>query len=648
MDNSNTDSLGAYSYNPNSDTNQPKKKKSKKWLFALSIIVGVFILVLLAFVGLGVFFSSMFDSEPKEVKDNSVLYLNLNYSLSEYTKNNAFNIFSDDKEASFLEVLSAIRTAKNDDRIEGIYIKAEESSLGFAKLVEINEAIDDFKKSGKFVYAYLETGTEKDYMLTLPAQKIFMPYEAIVMIDGFGTTQMFFKSFMEKYGVNFTVIGFEDFKSAAEIYSRDGFSDSSRTQMKVYTEQMNQGFLAAINKYRKIDKVKANALIDEGIYTTGGMKAAGFIDEISVETRIKEEMTKLAYGKKWKEGSKLNLIPIEDYVYAKPYGNSEKFSKKGDIGIVYASGAIYPGNGANDLFSKDQSVFSNQFVRNLRKAVNDDDIKAIIVRIDSPGGSVLGSEIIWQEIKEAKKKKPVYASMSDVAASGGYYIATACDTIIAHPLTITGSIGVISAIPNFSGALSKLGIAVDTVQTHKNTHFFNPMLNVPQYQKDSFVNMSRTIYYRFLNKVAEARNMTVEQARSYAKGRVWTGQDAKDRKLVDVLGGLTESIIIAKKRIGIKENDQVRVKVFPKSVDNINGFLSMLKKNSDIEDEEMSISQYLNTMSMKMGQEYGYFKAIYQALPKDMQKQFMHLLNVVRMSETEKTLMILPQVYSIN
>lgn len=648
MDNSNTDSLGAYSYNPNSDTNQPKKKKSKKWLFALSIIVGVFILILLAFVGLGVFFSSMFDSEPKEVKDNSVLYLNLNYSLSEYTKNNAFNIFSDDKEASFLEVLSAIRTAKNDDRIEGIYIKAEESTLGFAKLVEINEAIEDFKKSGKFVYAYLEMGMEKDYMLTLPAQKIFMPHEALVMIDGFGTAQMFFKSFLEKYGVNFSVIGFEDFKSAAELYSRDGFSDSSRMQMKVYTEQMNQGFLNAIHKYRKIDKAKANALIDEGIYTTDGMKAAGFIDEITVETRIKEEMAKLAYGKKWKEDSKLNLIPIEDYVYANPYGNSEKFSKKGDIGIVYASGAIYPGNSANDLFSKDQSVFSNQFVKNLRKAVKDEDIKAIIIRIDSPGGSVLGSEIIWQEIIEAKKKKPVYASMSDVAASGGYYIATACDTIIAHPLTITGSIGVISAIPNFSGAISKLGIAVDTVQTHKNTHFFNPMLNVPQYQKDSFVNMSRTIYYRFLNKVAEARNMTVEKARSYAKGRVWTGQDAKDRKLVDVLGGLTQSIVIAKKRIGIKENEPVRVKVFPKSVDNINGFLSLLKKNSDIEDEEMSISQYLNAMSMKMGQEYGYFKAIYQALPKDMQKQFMHLLNVVKMSETEKTLMILPQVYSVN
>lgn len=648
MNNSNTDSLGAYSYNPDANVPQPKKKKSKIWLILLSIISVVLILILLGFVGLGLIFSSMFDSTPTEVNDNSVLYLNLDYGISEYTKGNALSIFKDDKEASFLEIISAIRSAKTDDRIKGIYIKAEGSSLGFAKLVEINEAVEEFKASGKFVYAYLETGEEKDYMLTLPAQKIFMPYEAIVMIDGFGTAQMFFKSFMEKYGVNFTVVGFEDFKSAAELYSRDGFSDSSRMQMKVYTEQMKEGFLDAIQKYRKIDKQKANALIDEGIYTTDVMKAAGFIDEITVETRIKEEMTKLVYGKKYNKESKLNLVSIEDYIYSKPYGDDDKYSKKGDIGIVYASGAIYPGNRGNDLFSTDQSVFSNQFVRNLRKAVKDDDIKVIIVRIDSPGGSVLGSEIIWQEIMEAKKKKPVLASMSDVAASGGYYIATACDTIIAHPLTITGSIGVISAIPNFSGAISKLGISIDTVQTNKNTHFFNPMLNVPQYQKDKFVNLSRTIYYRFLNKVAESRKMTVEQARSYAKGRVWTGKDAKDRKLVDVLGGLTETIKIAKQKIGINVNTPVRIKVFPKNVDNLSGLLGMLKKSDNLEDEELSLNQYLNAMSMKMGQEYGYFKAIYQAMPKEMQKQLIHLLNVIKMSETERTLMILPQAYGIN
>lgn len=648
MNNSNSNSLGEYSYTPDGSSIQPKKKKKKFLLITLSIIAGIFILILLGFVGLGLVFSSMFDREPKDVKENSVLYLNLNYGISEYTKGNALNVFSNDKKASFLEIISAIKSAKNDNKIKGIYIKAEGSDLGFAKLVEINEAVEDFKSSGKFVYAYLETGAEKDYMLTLPAQKIFMPYEAIVMIDGFGTAQMFFKSFMEKFGVNFTVIGFEDFKSAAEMYSRDGFSDSSKLQMKVFTEQMKDCFLNAIHKYRKIDKEKANALIDEGIYTTDVMKATGFIDEINVETRIKDEMTKLVYGKKYNSESKLNLVPIEDYVYSKPYGDDDKFSKKGDIGIVYASGAIYPGDNTNDFFSKSQNIFSNQFVKNLRKAVKDDDIKVIIVRIDSPGGSVLGSEIIWQEIMEAKKKKPVYASMSDVAASGGYYIATACDTIIAHPLTITGSIGVISAIPNFSGALSKLGISVDTVQTNKNTHFFNPMLNVPQYQKDNFVNMSRTIYYRFLDKVAGARNMTVEQARSYAKGRVWTGKDAKDRKLVDILGGLAESIKIAKQRIGINVNDIVRVKVFPKSVDDMTGLLSLLKNSEDFEDEEITLNHYLNAMSMKMGKEYGYFKAIYQALPKDMQKQFMHLLNVVKMSETERTLMILPQVYSVN
>ncbi len=627
----------------------PQKKKKTRWWIPLIIIGVVLTFFFLMIAGIGMTFSSFFKSEPIEVKENSVLYLNLNFEVGEYTSDSPMSIFTNKRGASFLDIIRSIQTAKSDNRIKGIYIKAEQSSLGFAKLNELNSAIEDFKKSGKFVYAYLESGTEKDYMLTLPAQKIFMPLEGLVMIDGFGTSGMFYKNFLDKIGVNFFVAGFEDFKSAAESFSRDKYSDSSRMQLQVYIHQTYDNFLDAINRYRNIDKNKANMLLDEGIYTTDGMKAAGFIDEIAVETRVKDEMAKLVYGKSWDEKKKLNLVNIKDYINSEPYGDDKNYSDKGEIAIVYGSGAIYPGN-SGEAFSSSSSIYSSQFVKNLRKAVYNDDVKAIIIRIDSPGGSVLGSEIIWQEIIEAKKKKPVYASMSDVAASGGYYIASACDTIIAHPQTLTGSIGVISSIPNFSGALSKLGITIDTVRTNKNTHFFNPTMPVQEEQKAKFFAMSKDIYYRFLNKVATARKMTVEQVRSVAKGRIWTGQDAKAKGLVDVLGDLRTTINIAKKRIGIPENQLVKINIYPKADDELAGFLKLFggKSNDNEDDESAKLDTYLKSMSLKLGQEYGYFSAIYKSLPKELQNQFLYLMNLIQMSSEEKILMAMPQMIDVN
>ncbi len=628
---------------------QPKRKKTRWWIPV--VIIGVIILFFfLIFMGIGMTFSKMFKSEPKEVKENSVLYLNLNYDVSEYTMNNPFNFFSNSPQASFLDLINAIKKAKTDDKIKAIYIKAENSTLGFAKLTELNQVIDDFKSSGKIVYAYMETGTEKDYMLTLPAQKIFMPLEGLVMIDGFGTVSMFYKGFFDKIGVNFYVAGFEDFKSAADSYSKTKYGDSSKYQLQVYTKQTYDNFLDAINKFRKIDKIKANQLIDEGIYTTDAMKAAGFVDEIAVESKVKEEMAKIIYGKNWKEDKKINLVKISDYINSKPYNKKNDISDDTEIAIVYGSGAIYPGSNS-EIFSSEKSVFANQFVKNLKKAVSNEKVKAIIIRIDSPGGSVLGSEIIWQEIINAKKIKPIYASMSDVAASGGYYIASACDTIIAHPQTLTGSIGVISAIPNVSGSLSKLGITIDTTQTNKNTHFFNPSLPVPQAQKDKFFEMSKTIYYRFLNKVATSRKMDVEQVRSIAKGRIWTGADAKRIGLVDVLGGLGTSIEIAKNRLGIPQNKLVKISVYPSPDNEYNTLFSFFSKNSDNDDEDnakLSIEKYLNIMSAKLGQSNGYLYTLYKALPKSLQNQFMYLMNILELNSEERILMAMPNLVEVN
>lgn len=543
---------------PNNDPNQyryyrPKAKKKKfRWWIPLSIIAAIILIIVAIIASIGAFLGSIFENEPMEVKSNSVLYLDLSGAMNEYQTLNPMQLFSGNKSASFMEILNAVEKAKTDDRIKGIYIRSGSSGMGFAKIEELNDEINSFKKSGKFVYSYFDVGGERDYMLALPAQKICMPLEGMIELNGFGNASMFYTNFLNKIGVNFFVCGFEDFKSAADAYSRTSFSDSSRLQLKVYMQQMSDLLISGISKFRNIPSRTVDSLISEGIYTTSSMLGNGLIDEVATESQVKNEMSKLAWGKEYQDDKKVRLVSVSDYVYSEPYKHSKNLREDDErqIAVIYASGEIY--NGAStQLFSQNQSIYSDEFVRNLQKAVRDDDVKAIILRIDSPGGSVLGSEIIWQEIKNAEKVKPVYASMSDIAASGGYYMAMACDTIIAHPATLTGSIGVISAIPNYAGTLAKLSITVDTIKTHKNALFLNPALPVTDEMKQHFTAMSREIYFRFISRVAESRKMSFDKTRSLAKGRVWTGLDAKKRGLVDIFGDLRTAISIAKRRIGL-------------------------------------------------------------------------------------------------
>jgi protease-4 len=622
------------------------KPKRSRWWIPLSIIAAIIILILVVVVGIGIAFGNLFDEKPLEVKDHSVLYLHLNYDVSEYTALDPLSFFTSKKSASFLEILTSIEKAKTDDRIKGIYIKAENSQIGFAKSLELTSAIEEFKKSGKFVYGYLETGDEKDYMLTLPAQKITMPREGIMQIDGFGASSMFLKGFLDKIGVNFFVCGFEDFKSAGDVYARTAFSDSSKYQLQVYVDQLYGHFLNSIVHFRNLDKDKVNDLIDDGLYTAEALKSNGFIDEIDIESKVKDEMAKKSWGSEYSKDKKLQLVGIEDYVYSEPYKKDEQYDYDNQIGIVYGSGGIMHGD-KQELFSSQKSIFAGQFIANLKKAVDNPKIKAIIIRIDSPGGSVLGSELIWAEIEKAKTKKPVYASMSDVAASGGYYIAMACDTIIAHPATITGSIGVISAIPNFSGAMKTLGITVDTISTNKNTHFMNPMLPPNDKDKAKFYELSKETYFRFVQKVANSRKMTFDYARSVAKGRVWTGADAKRVGIVDTLGDLRDAIKIAKRRIGVPLNKKVIIKFYPKPNDDMMTLFSFFSKSKENEEEQDASIESLRSLSVKLGKPADFLTTIRSAFPPYMQKQFDYNLSLLQMSYSENVLAALPYSFDV-
>jgi protease IV len=483
-------------------------------------------------------------------------------------------------------------------------------------------------------------------MITLPADKIFMPNEGMVTIDGFGGTGLFFKGLLNKIGVDFFVCQFEDFKSAAEMYSRTEFSDSARYALRVYINQFYNAFADNVSKYRKLDRSLVDEAVNNGLYTTDSMMAYKFIDEAKVEPAIKEDMAKLAWGKEYNKDKKLRLVNINDYMMSEPYHKDDKYDYENQIAIVYGSGTILQ-NEKQQIFQSEKNINANQFVTNLKKAVDDKKIKAIIIRIDSPGGSVLASEIIWQAIMSAKKVKPVYASMSDVAASGGYYMAMACDTIIASPTTITGSIGVISAIPSLAGTLKELGISADTVSTNKNSQFFNVYYPFPEKDKQKFYKLSKVIYDRFISKVAESRKMTYNQVRAIAKGRVWTGADAQKIGLVDTLGDLRASIEIAKRRVGIPKGKKVMFKIYPNPDDDMMTFLSIFGKGNKDEDEQIDNKVLLNDLSAKLGKSPSYLSEMLSIMPEDFKKQFLYTLSLYQMSKTEKVLATMPYAVDI-
>lgn len=319
-------------------------------------------------------------------------------------------------------------------------------------------------------------------------------------------------------------------------------------------------------------------------------------------------------------------------------GKDERAEKS--IAIVYASGAISPGKNANPLDAS--GIYARTLIRDLRAARDNDNVEAIILRIDSPGGSAFASDEIWAEIREVRKTKPVYASMSDVAASGGYYIAMACDTIIAHPSTITGSIGVIMSIPNFTGSVAKVGITIDTVSLGPSASFMNAGLPLTDGDKKTLRAFGQGIYTRFVQKVAESRKMDTAAARKLARGRVWTGTAAKEAGLVDVLGGLDVAIATAKKRIGVGANDDVNIVLYPKQIDNLSALLKMFGIEKDDEDDAEVRTALRSALLSKITGTVPAAEQIYRSLPAGTRSQVKHSLQLTELGLTERALMMLP------
>jgi len=628
-----------------------QRPRRTRWWIPVVIILGVIVLFFAALAGFIGFFVSKIETKHKDVsvRDNTVLLLDLSGGLDEYNAPMTFNFGDQKKGTSLFDVLTAIQKAKTDDHIKGIYYRAGGAGFGMAKLNELRDALVDFRTSGKFVYAFLESGSKAHYYLASAADSIFMPQEGMLELNAYGASAPFMKGMFDKIGVEWHVQQFEEYKSAAESMSRTNWSAPAKEEVRALIDQRVQMFVSSVAQGRHMTEDKVRATLDRGLYTADSAKAQGFIDRIVMENDLRTDIAKRLSPSDSSEEPSLRMVSISNYDGGDRLSKSS-IDSKNTIAIVYASGAIYAGK--NDNPFDQENIYAKNLIKELKKAREDDDITGIILRIDSPGGSVIGSEEIWAEILKTRKVKPVYASMSDVAASGGYYIAMACDTIIAHPATITGSIGVILAIPNVAGTLDRIGVTIDTVSAGASSQFMNPMMKFSEADKNTLRDLSAPIYRRFVQRVADSRKKSFEETRLVARGRVWTGEAAKKAGLTDVSGGLIASIDLMKQRLGVEKGKKVNIVTFPEEIDNLAGLLKMfgIDDNSGDDDEEATASQNASVQHLLAGltSKATPLEQVWKTLPLPMQQQLFHAARLTDIGMHEHSMVMMPTSIAVD
>jgi protease-4 len=501
-------------------------------LFALTIFVIFGILIVIGI-------ASASDTAAI-VESNSILKLNLDKPITEITHNNPLEdlnlpISGQKESIGLVDIKKAILNAKKDKNIKGIYLQLSSVKAGFATLQEIRNALVDFKTSGKFIYTYGETFSEGAYYLASVSTKIFLTAEGLLEFNGIGTQMFYFKNLFEKLEIKPEVFKVGDYKSAVEPFLLDKMSDNNRNQLDTLLGGIYQTMLTDISKSRQISVNSLRHLSDSMLVHNAHdaikyklITNLGYYDQVEDELKAKLGIHLTT--------AKLKFISVDTYLKSLPEEN--KFDDQ-KIAVIVSSGEIRQGTSEDEIGATD---FCNQ----LRKARNDPKVKAIVLRINSPGGSALASDLMWREIIITKKVKPVIASMSDMAASGGYYMAMACTKIVAQPTTITGSIGVFGLLFNIKNTLSnKFGITVDGYQTGKFSDIGSATRELTDYERKVIQSEVEFTYEEFLRKAAEGRKVNKEVIRKVAGGRVWTGVQAKANGLVDDLGGLQQAINLA-------------------------------------------------------------------------------------------------------
>ncbi|HAG15079.1 MAG TPA: signal peptide peptidase SppA [Bacteroidales bacterium] len=520
--------------------------------FTLATILGIFIAGILSiFIILGIIGSLMSSAEDTEVviPSHSILNLKLDFPINDRSLNDPlsqldFTDFSIQQNPGLDEIIRSIQKAKEDPNIDGIYLSTSSIMAGMSSTQEIRKALENFKESGKFVVAYATGFDQKTYYLASVAKPLFLHPEGLILFTGLNGQVTFFTGALKKLGVDMQIIRHGQFKSAVEPFMLEKMSDASKKQTSALIESVWAELLKGIADERKISIGELNIYADE--LRLNDAKSAlelGFVDGLKYADEVKDHL--LSYNKTEKQDDP-NLISVGKYIRTSFY--KELSSSRDKIAVIYASGEIMPGKG------NDTQIGEENIVKALRSARENSHVKAIVLRINSPGGSALISDLIWREAELTKSEKPLIASMSDVAASGGYYIACNAHKIFAEPTTITGSIGVFGMIPNIQELMNdKLGITFDAVMTNKNADFLDITKPMSPFQQAVIQKNIENTYSSFVGKVAAGRKMKIEDVDAIGQGRVWTGEQALKIGLVDQLGGLEEAIVAAAELAKLKE-----------------------------------------------------------------------------------------------
>lgn len=513
-------------------------------IFGFFIVMGV--LTMMSIIGM-----VASSSAAQNVEENSVFVLNLSGTISDQGTDNPLSLFTgDDSQSTGLNnILSAIKKAKTNDDIKGIYIEAGALITNYATLQEIRNALADFRKSGKWIVAYGDYYTQGAYYVASVANKVYINPKGIVDWHGIGAQTMFYKDFMAKFGVKCEVVKVGTFKSATETFTEEKMSDANRLQTQTFINGTWQNICTAVSKSRGISIDSLNSYADSylALQSTEMLMKAKMVDGMMYSDKVKDAVKKMMKLEKDDDIAQLTLNDMLNVKDEKVEGDK--------IAIYYASGDIVQDPKAATMFGNNNYIASRKVCKDLEELMNDDDVKAVVVRINSGGGDAYASEQMWHQMSELRKVKPVVVSMGDYAASGAYYMSAPASWIVAQPNTLTGSIGIFAVIPDFSGLVTtKLGVRFDEVKTNRHSTFGNLMARPFNAEETAMLQASvNRGYSLFRQRVADGRHLPIESVEKIAQGRVWLATDALNIKLVDQLGGIDDAVKKAAELAKLKE-----------------------------------------------------------------------------------------------
>ena len=565
-------------------------------LFIAGLLLPFFLLFIIVIIG-----SASSSDKDIKIKENSVLTIDFKSKIVEHENESEASMFDlkDDAELKYQDILNAIETAKNDDKIKGISIELDDIDAGITQIDDIRKSLEDFKKSNKFVYAYGNNVSQASYYLGSVADQYFLNPVGGIELKGLSSEVVFLKEFAEKYGININVIRHGNFKAAVEPFLRNEMSPENKEQMTALLNDTWGEISSKIIQSRKLDATEFKTVVDSLYATIPDLSLKYKLADKLVQKSEYEEIikNKLNVGK----DEELNKVSIRNYAF------SQVDTKTNDnkIAVLYASGTIYNGNKYSDIHSE-------RYIQYIKNLAQDDNIKAVVLRVNSPGGSANASDEILYELQQLKQKKPLIISFGDYAASGGYYISMAGDRIFAQNNTITGSIGVFGVIPDAKNLANRNGIYSDVVSTNANSNMISPFSGLSSgtlaIAQRSVVNT----YNRFVHFVSKNRNKTTEEVDAVGSGRVWSGKRAKEIGLVDEIGSLNDAVKYAANKANIAEYEAVS---YPAKVDKFEQIMGSLRQGNIAESYVKSQISEENYQLFKVFSDQNFKNSIQMAMP---------------------------------